>query len=65
MTRKEYIRLGLRIPKEMNKRLEEAARERYISKNTLAIHIFKQWIEAYANENASDPPVSGTVLGGD
>ena len=42
---KEKVRLGLRLPVHINRRLEEEAVDQYISKNTLVIHIFEKWIK--------------------
>ena len=42
---KEKARLGLRLPVHINCRLEEEAKNQYISKNTLAIQIFEKWLK--------------------
>lgn len=39
------VRLGLRIPKDTNHNLQKAAEGLYMSKNTLAIHIFDKWLK--------------------
>ena len=48
-----YVRLGLRVPPEINEALKNAARLDYMTKNQKAIEIFKVWIKQNVNKPTS------------
>ena len=49
--RKDYVRLGLRIPPHLNKALEEAAEKDYTTKNQKAIEIFKKFVDGLEKDS--------------
>jgi hypothetical protein len=49
----DWVRVGLRLPKEINKALKIAAADEYMTKNQKAVEIFKAWLNVRAHNKAA------------
>ena len=50
-----WVRVGLRLPPEINKALEEAAKIDYMTKNQKAIEIFLAWLKTNSRGDYQSP----------